>query len=46
MGYVAAFSASVLRKIIEDWKAGDFEEIGVDKGTVKEKWDLECRIGL
>ena len=45
-GYVAAFSASVLRKIIEDWKAGDFEEIGVDKGTVKEKWDLECRIGL
>ena len=33
-GEVAGFSASVRRKIIEGWKAEDYEEMGVDKAEV------------
>ena len=43
---VAAFSASVLKRIIEGWKAEHYEEMGVDKAEVEEKLGLECRIPL
>ena len=43
---VAAFSASVLKRIIEGWKAEDYEEMGVDKAEVEAKLGLECRIPL
>ena len=45
-GEVAAFSASVLRRIIEGWKPEDYEEMGVDKAEVEEKLGLECLIPL
>ena len=45
-GDVAAFSACVLRRIIEGWKAEDYEEMGVDKVEVEEKFSLECLIPL
>ena len=41
-GEVAAFSASMLRRIIEGWKTADYEEIGMDKASVEEKLGLEC----
>ena len=45
-GEVAPISASVLRRIIECWKAEDYEEMGVDKAEVVEKLGLECLIPL
>ena len=45
-GEVAAFSASGLRRIIEGWKAEDYEEMGVDKAEVEEKLGRECIIPL
>ena len=45
-GEVAASSASVLRRIIEGWKAQDYEEMGVHKAEVEEKLGLECLILL
>ena len=41
-GEVAAFSAFVLRRILEGWKAEDYEEMGVDKAEVEEKLGLKC----
>ena len=41
-GEVVAFSASVLRRIIEGWKTADYEEMGMDKAAVEEKLGLEC----
>ena len=46
MGKLAAFSASVLRGIMEGWKAENYQEVGVDKAEVEEKLDLECLIPL
>ena len=43
---VAAFSASVLRRIIEGWQAENYEEMGVVKAQLKEKLGLECPIPL
>ena len=43
---VAAFSASLLRMIIEGWKAEDYQKMGVDKAEVKEKLGLKCLIPL
>ena len=45
-GEVAAFSSSMLRRIMENWKAEDYEEMGVDKAKVEEKWGLNCLIPL
>ena len=45
-GEVAAFLASGLRRIIEGWKAEDYEEMGVDKAEVEEKLGRECIIPL
>ena len=43
---VAAFSACVLRKIIEGWKAEDYEEMRVGKAEVVKKLGFECLIPL
>ena len=43
---VAAFSASVVRRIIKGWKVEDYKEIRVDKAEVEEKLGLECLIPL
>ena len=45
-GEVAAFLASVLRRITECWKVEDYEEIGVDKAEVEEKLGLKYLIPL
>ena len=45
-GKVIAFSASVLRMIIEGWKPEDYEDMGVEKAEVEEKFGLESLIPL
>ena len=44
-GKAAAYSASVLKKIIEGWIDKDFEEMGMDKAATKEKIGLK-RVAL